>query len=58
MDNDGDTFVDCDDPECIGTPPCVMPAPAPVLNPLAMLVVGIGLLLIGWRGILTLVRRH
>jgi hypothetical protein len=38
IDNDGDTLVDCADPDCSGDPSCPLPAEAPLLSWLATVV--------------------
>ncbi len=51
IDNDGDLLIDCDDPQCVGIPPCIAPAPAPLLSPVAVAVFVLGLFLVGMLGI-------
>ncbi len=43
-DDDGDTLIDCADPDCVSAPNCIDPAPAPALSPLGLAG---GLILLG-----------
>ena len=43
-DNDGDGLVDCQDPDCFGTPPCGVPAPAMSNRALGLMAVLLALI--------------
>lgn len=51
IDNDGNGVIDCAEPSCQGTPPCV--APAPTLSPIGVLIL---LVALGMVGLLSLMR--
>jgi len=53
IDNDGDGFIDCQDPDCTLAPPCGAPAPTLSSPHIVMLI-----LLLGATGSLLLTRRR
>ncbi len=54
IDNDGDGLIDCGDPDCLGIPPCI--APAPALGSGGLIVTA--LMLLGVGGAALTVRRR
>ena len=56
IDNDGNHLIDCADPGCFNVRPCSLRAP--LMSPMAVMIVAFGLLAIGWLGARGLIRRR